>query len=809
MKLPELDKMPDTQTLETSVQAFWDSNDFYACDPKSDKDPFCIMIPPPNVTGVLHAGHALNNSLIDFLARYNRMKGKDVLLQPGTDHAGIATQRKVEQNLEKQKIRRTELGREAFVEKVWEWKEKSGGQILKQLKRLGASYDWPRERFTMDEGLSQAVRKTFVKMHKDGLIYKGTRMVNWCPKQNTAVSDLEVESTEMNIPFWHIKYPLEDGSGYISIATTRPETTMGDGAVAVHPSDERYKHLIGKNCVLPLVGRLLPIIADEHPDPEKGSGAVKITGAHDFDDYEVAKRHNIPLIQIMDFRAKMNENVPEKYRGLNRYKAREAIVADLEEEGLLEKVETIKSIVPHSERGKVPVEPMLSDQWYVKVQPLADKAIESVENKEIEFIPEHRENLYFSWMRNIRDWCISRQLWWGHQIPAWYAEDGTAFVEETEEAAFAAAEKHFGKKVTLTQDPDVLDTWFSSMLWPFSTLGWPEKTETYKKYYPNSILITAYDIIFQWVARMIMGGYYLTGKNPFPVVHFHGLVRDSKGQKMSKSKGNGVDPMEVIEKFGADAMRHWAAGASFGVDHRYDERDIKVGRKLVVKLWNASRMVLMNLQDFDSETPQPKNQPIEDQWIISELSKCITEVDAKMEKYDTFATREVLDKFFWHSFCDRYLEMIKERFWNDDLYSAENKLSAQWTLWTVLRAILGLYAPFVPFVTEELYQRIYKPLEDKESIHITAFPEAKPEWEKPVDAMETILELLDLIRKERTDQKVANSAKLASVCVNASKDLIDQLKPHTLSLCSILRTTDLSFAVSDRLGVTFEVADKD
>lgn len=807
MHLPELDKMPETNELEKTIQSFWAKHDFYKADPESNKESFSIMIPPPNVTGVLHMGHALNNSLIDFVVRYNRMKGKDVLWQPGTDHAGIATQRVVEQNLEKEDLSREKLGRENFIKKVWEWKEKSGGQIIGQLKRLGASCDWSRERFTMDKGLSEAVIKTFVKLYKDGLIYKGKRMVNWCPKQNTAVSDLEIENKETKGKFWHIKYPLENDSGYIVIATTRPETMMGDGAIAVNPSDKRYTKLIGKNCILPLVGRKLPIITDQHPDPEKGSGAVKITGAHDFNDYEVALRHNIPFIQIMDFTGHMNENVPEKYRGLDRYEARKKIVEDLEKEGLIERVEEINHIVPYSERGRVPVEPMISDQWYVKIQPLADKAIEVVENKEIKFLPAHRENLYLSWMTNIRDWCISRQLWWGHQIPAWYAEDGTVFVEETEDLAKQAAEKKFGKQVELKRDSDVLDTWFSAMLWPFSTLGWPNETVEYKKYYPNTLLVTGFDIIFFWVARMIMGGVYLTGQIPFKTVHLHGLVRDSKGEKFSKSKGNGVDPLEPIEKYGADAMRHWAAGASFGVDHRYDEKDIQLGRKLVLKIWNASRLVMMNLKDFDISTKEPKTKPIEDLWILNELGKTIETVSEKMDKYDTFAARETLDKFFWQSFCDRYLEMIKERFWNDTLFDSDNKKSAQWTLWTVLRSILGLYAPFIPFITEELYQQIYKPFEKTESIHITAFPMAKTDWKQEIPEMETILTLLDKVRKEITDQKIANSTKLSRVEIQADSKIKELLMPHALSLMSILRTEKIDFKINEGLGIKIEVVE--
>ncbi|MBO6827459.1 MAG: valine--tRNA ligase, partial [Sneathiella sp.] len=573
-----LDKSYRPQDVEGKLYARWMEQGAFAAGRSESEDAFTIVIPPPNVTGNLHMGHALNNTLQDILVRFERMRGKDVLWQPGTDHAGIATQMVVERQLAEQGITRHDLGREKFIEKIWEWKEQSGGSIIGQLHRLGASCDWSRERFTMDEGLSRAVRKVFVQLHKEGLIYRDKRLVNWDPKFHTAISDLEVEQKEVNSHMWHFNYPIEGEEGrYITVATTRPETMLGDTGVAVHPDDDRYKDLIGKNVVLPIVGRLIPIVADEYADPEQGSGAVKITPAHDFNDFEVGKRAGLEVINIMDINACLNDDVPEKYRGMDRFEARKAIVAEIESLGLLEKIEDHTHMVPYGDRSGVVIEPFLTDQWFADAATLAQPAIRAVESGKTKFVPAKWTNTYYDWMRNIQPWCISRQLWWGHRIPAWFAEDGTIFVEETEEEAYAAAKAHFGKDVELNRDEDVLDTWFSSALWPFSTLGWPDKTPELAKYYQTDVLITGFDIIFFWVARMMMMGlHFMDEEPPFHTVYIHALVRDEHGAKMSKSKGNVVDPLDLVEKYGADALRFFlSASAAQGRDVRLSEQRVE------------------------------------------------------------------------------------------------------------------------------------------------------------------------------------------------------------------------------------------
>src|SRR5487761_88160 len=556
-----LDKTFNPGAIEPVIYAAWEKSGAFACDPKSPKRPFCIAMPPPNVTGSLHMGHALNHTLQDILTRFERMRGRDVLWQPGTDHAGIATQMVVERNLAAEKTDRRALGRVKFIERVWQWKAESGGTITRQLRALGTSPDWSRERFTMDEGLSAAVRKVFVSLHKEGLIYRDKRLVNWDPKLHTAVSDLEVESRETKGSLWYIKYPVVGHDGaFITVATTRPETMLGDTGVAVNPDDDRYMHLIGKHVVLPLTNRHIPIVGDEHADPTAGSGAVKITPAHDFNDFEVGRRHNLPLINIFDQDAKLNDSVPESYRGLDRFAARKQVLADLEASGLLDKTEPHTLMVPYGDRSGVVIEPWLTDQWYVNAKELAKAAVEAVERGATVFVPRQWENTFFEWMRNIQPWCISRQIWWGHQIPAWYAPDGRVFVEETEEGAKAATRAHYGSDVTLRRDDDVLDTWFSSALWPFSTLGWPAATPAVKRYYPTDVLVTGFDIIFFWVARMMMMGCKFIGEVPFKTVYIHALVRDERGQKMSKSKGNIVDPLAIIQKYGCDALHADRAG---------------------------------------------------------------------------------------------------------------------------------------------------------------------------------------------------------------------------------------------------------
>lgn len=762
----ELGKNINTREMETKIQEFWDSNNFWDNDVKSGKEPFCVMMPPPNVTGNLHMGHALDNVLTDIICRYKRMCGYDVLWQPGTDHASIATQLLVERDLSKRGINPRSLSKEELLKTAWAWKAEKGGQIVHQLHTLGVTPVWGRERFTMDEGLSRAVTKLFVKMYNEGIIYRAKRLVNWCPKQQTSVSDLEVETREEHGKFYYFNYPLVDG-GVIEIATTRPETLFGDQAIAVHPENEKLKHLIGRRAIIPLTDIEIPIIGDEHADPDKGTGAVKITPAHDFDDWEVGVRHNLTPVCILTPDAKLNDNpvVPEKYRGMDRFTARAEIVRDIDAAGLLVKIEDKVIPTPYSERGGVVVEPYLTDQWFVDTSKLAPDAIRVVESGLIKFMPEHRYNLYMSWMHDIRQWPISRQLWWGHRIPAWYDADGNVYVAETE----ADAIKQAGGK-ELTRDNDVLDTWFSSALWPFSTLGWPEDTPELKKYYPTDLLYTGADIIFFWVARMIMMGMYVMGDVPFRTVNFHGLVRDSKGQKMSKTKGNGTDPLTAVDKFGADALRYWVATAPIGTDLRYSDDEVKRGSKLLTKLWNAAKYVLMNLTDFEPDTaPQIaiENRFIEDRWVLSELNKTIAEVRKHLDRYDNYNSRAAIDTFFYDVFCDQYLEFIKDRFWSPEKYSAQSKIAAQWTLFEVLRAVIGLYAPFIPFQTEELWQKIYKPYEGGQTLHLTAYPAVDSARDTDVSQMQIALDILKNIRGLRTERKVGNGAKLETLTIPA------------------------------------------
>src|ERR1700760_1187389 len=624
-----LDKTFNPSDVEQRIAAQWEASDAFRAGNRPDAEPFSIVIPPPNVTGRLHIGHALNNSLQDILARFERMRGKDVLWQPGTHHAGIATQLIVERQLAEKQMSRIGLGREKFLEEVWKWKAESGGAIVEQQHRLGASADWSRERFTMDEGLSRAVIKVFVQLHKQGLIYKDKRLVNWDPKLQTAVSDLEVENIEMKGHLWYLKYPIENQPGrFITVATTRPETMLGDTAVAVHPDDERYKDLVGKNVVLPLTNRRIPIIADEHSDPEKGTGAVKITPGHDFNDFEVGRRHKLPLINILNKDGTLNDEVPDAYRGLDRFVARKQIVADLEAIELLDKIEPITHAVPHDEKTKtVVLEPMMTEQWYLNVQPLADKAIKAVEDGRTKFVPENWSNVYFHWMRNIQPWCISRQLWWGHQIPAWYDSDGNIYVAETE----AEAVKQAGGK-SLTRDPDVLDTWFSSALWPFSTLGWPDKTPELARFYPTSVLVTGFDIIFFWVARMMMMGIHFLGEVPFRDVVIHNRVLDEQGAKMSKTKGNVVDPITLIDEFGADALRFTLAlAAGQSRDMRIGPTRVETNRNFATKLWNTSRFCEMNgcvtVRGFD---PVSVGSTV-NKWIVAETAAAVDAVSKAIE----------------------------------------------------------------------------------------------------------------------------------------------------------------------------------
>lgn len=759
----ELGKNISSREIESRIQKFWDENNFWDNDVNSRQTPFCVMMPPPNVTGNLHMGHALDNVMTDIICRYKRMAGFDVLWQPGTDHASIATQLLVERDLSKRGINPHSLSLAEKLDAAWKWKAEKGGQILNQLHILGVTPVWHRERFTMDEGLSRAVTKLFVKMYNEGLIYREKRLVNWCPKQQTSVSDLEVETREEHGKFYYFNYPLV-GGGFVEIATTRPETLFGDAAIAIHPENEKLKHLIGRRAIIPLTDIEIPIVGDVHADPDKGTGAVKITPAHDFDDYEVGLRHNLPMVCILTPDAKLISASPvlEKYWGMDRYVARKAVVEDIESAGLMTKIEDKIIPTPYSQRGMVPVEPMLTMQWFVDASTLAKPVVEKIESGAVQFLPEHRYNLFMAWMKNIRPWTISRQLWWGHHIPAWYDADGNVYVAETEEDAV----KQSGGK-TLTRDPDVLDTWFSSGLWPFSTLGWPDDTPELKRYYPTDLLYTAADIIFFWVARMMMMGLYVMGDIPIKTVNFHGLVRDARGQKMSKTKGNGVDPLDAVEKFGADALRYFVSTAPIGTDIRYSEDEVKRGSKLMTKLWNAAKYVLMNLADFEpvGDAPAVESRPIEDRWILNELNKTITEVRKNLDKYDTFNARGEIDTFFYDVFCDQYLEFIKDRFWSPEKYGAESKRAAQWTLWTVLRNIIGLYAPFIPFLTEELWQRIYQPYEGGKTLHKTEYPTAKDEYNTDVTDMKYAIDTIHAVRGLRTERKIGNGAKLETLTV--------------------------------------------
>jgi len=761
-----MDKTYNPQNIEQRWYQTWEDNGYFSPSVDQKSDPYCIMIPPPNVTGTLHMGHAFQDTIMDALIRYHRMKGDNTLWQPGTDHAGIATQMVVERQLNAEGKDRHDLGREEFIKRVWDWKEHSGGQITKQLRRLGASPDWSRERFTMDDGLSEAVTDVFEQLYDEGLIYRGKRLVNWDTVLHTALSDIEVLNEEEKGHMWHFRYPVADDEGnatdeYLVVATTRPETMLGDTGVAVHPSDERFKHLVGKNILLPLVGRLIPIVADEHADPEKGTGCVKITPAHDFNDYEVGERNNLEKINIFTIDAAINSNAPEKYRGLDRYEARKQIVADLDALGLLEEIKDHTLMVPRGDRSHTVIEPYLTDQWYVKIAPLAEPAIEAVETGRIKFVPDNYKNMYFSWMNDIQDWCISRQLWWGHRIPAWYDDQDKIYVGKTE--AVVRTKYKLGNDVLLRQDNDVLDTWFSSALWPFSTLGWPDKTKALETWYPTNVLVTGFDIIFFWVARMIMFGLkFMDGEVPFREVYMHGLVRDAEGQKMSKSKGNVIDPLDVIDgislddllekrtgnmmqphlaekiakstkkqfpdgipAYGTDALRFtFAAQATTGRDIRFDLHRIEGNRNFCNKIWNAARYVLMQTENKDvglNETDAVELS-LADRWIVSQLQTTTLEVAEHFENYRFDLAAKALYEFSWHEVCDWYLELSKPVLFSDDSSAAE-KRGTRRTLVTVFETLLRLLHPIMPYITEEIWQTI-KPLTNSngETIMLQPFP---------------------------------------------------------------------------------------
>ena len=781
-----LEKTYRPQQVEEQWYATWERESAFACGRRPEAAPFAIVIPPPNVTGSLHMGHALNNTLQDILIRYARMCGRDALWQPGTDHAGIATQMVVERQMSKDSLTRHDLGRERFIERVWEWKAESGGTITGQLRRLGASCDWSRERFTMDDGLSTAVRKVFVDLYKQGLIYRDKRLVNWDPLLHTAISDLEVEQREVHGHLWTFRYPVEGRAGqFVCVATTRPETMLGDTAVAVHPDDPRYADLIGTRCVLPIVDRPIPIVADTHADPEKGTGAVKITPAHDFNDFEVGRRHDLEMINVLDARACMNENAPERYRGLDRYEARDAIVRELESLGLLDKVEDHVMMMPYGDRSGVVVEPWLMDQWFVDAKTLAGPAIEAVEEGRTCFVPGNWTKTYYEWMNNIQPWCVSRQIWWGHQIPAWYGPDGTIFVELTEEEARAAAHEYYGKAVDLTREPDVLDTWFSSALWPFSTLGWPEQTPELNRYYPTDVLVTGFDIIFFWVARMMMMGLHFMGDVPFHTVYIHALVRDEKGQKMSKSKGNVIDPLHLIDAYGADAMRFTlTALAVQGRDVKMSEDRVKGYRNFCTKLWNAARFCQMNgCAPVVGFNPDGCLEAI-NRWLVGKVAETAANAAVALEAYRFNDYAGILYQFTWGTFCDWYLEFAGATFRGGSASTqAETRATAAWAL----DQILLMLHPVMPFVTEELH----KEMADRGGVFLVDqhWPRLDRLQIDPVAAEEIdwVVRLISQVRAVRAEMGVPPGAKIPLMLKDASETSRSRLVTHGHLLMDLAR----------------------
>ncbi|TDJ18218.1 MAG: valine--tRNA ligase [Gammaproteobacteria bacterium] len=793
-----MEKTYNPQAIETQWYQTWEQAGYFS--PEGTGSPYCIMLPPPNVTGSLHMGHAFQHTLMDILIRYHRMSGDKTLWQCGTDHAGIATQMVVERQLEQENTNRHELGREKFTESVWDWKAESGSTITRQLRRLGTSMDWSRERFTLDKGLSDAVREVFIQLYKEGLIYRGKRLVNWDPVLHTAISDLEVISEEEDGHMWHMKYPLADSEEYLIVATTRPETMLGDAAVAVHPNDDRYKDLIGKEVELPLTGRKIPIITDDYVDPEFGTGCVKITPAHDFNDYEMGQRHDLPLINIFTVDAVINNDAPEAYRGMDRYVARKQIVVDLEAAGLLEKIEPHRLMVPRGDRSHTVIEPYLTDQWYVKIQPLADPAIKAVESGDIKFVPENWSKTYFEWMRNIQDWCISRQLWWGHRIPAWYDEAGNIYVGHSE--LDVRKDNNLSDETSLKQDPDVLDTWFSSALWPFSTLGWPEQTQDMEDFYPTNVLVTGFDIIFFWVARMIMMGLKFTGKVPFKEIYIHGLIRDAEGHKMSKSKGNVLDPIDLIdgidlealiqkrttglmkpqdapkiekatrkhfpegiENYGTDALRFtFASLATQGRDISFDVGRIGGYRNFCNKLWNATRYVLMNIegQTLDINNGEIKLS-LAERWINTRMAQAIDQVTKGIHTYRFDLAAQSLYEFTWDEYCDWYLELSKTTLTDPKASAAEKRGTLQ-TLINNLEILLRLMHPFMPFITEELWQKI-APILGKEgnTIMLQTYPGADElvTDEASLKEIEWVKEFILGVRKIRAERDIDPRKSLA------------------------------------------------
>ncbi len=794
----ELAKTYDPKGIEDRLYQKWMDKKYFHAEVDHSKTPFTIVIPPPNITGQLHMGHALDNTMQDILIRFKRMQGYNALWQPGTDHASIATEVKIIEKLKEEGINKEELGREGFLERAWDWKREYGGRIISQLKKMGSSCDWDRERFTMDEGCNKAVTEVFCKMHEKGWIYKGSRIINWCPVCNTSISDAEVEYSEQAGHFWHIKYPVieEDGAvsttRFVEFATTRPETMLGDTAVAVNPEDDRYKDIIGKTLMLPIVNREIPVVADSYVDMEFGTGVVKITPAHDPNDFEVGKRHNLPEINILNDDATINEN-GGKFCGMDRYEARKAIVKELEEMGLLVKIEDYSHNVGTHDRCKTTIEPMIKQQWFVKMEELIKPAVEAVKSGDIELIPKRMEKIYFNWTDNIRDWCISRQLWWGHRIPAYYCDKCGEIVvaPDAPEKCPKCGHTHF------TQDPDTLDTWFSSALWPFSTLGWPGQTEDLKYFYPTDVLVTGYDIIFFWVIRMIFSGFEQMGEKPFKTVLFHGLIRDSQGRKMSKSLGNGIDPLEVIDQYGADALRlTLITGNAPGNDMRFYYERVEASRNFANKIWNASRFIMMNMPEEGLKAANPFLEPV-DKWILSKLNTLIKDVTDNMDSFELgIAVSKVYD-FIWDEFCDWYIEMVKPRLYNSD--DQESKNAALWTLKTVLIDALKLLHPYMPFITEEIFCTLQS---EEESIMISCWPQYQDEWNfaREEKEIEIIKEAVRGIRNVRTEMNVSPSRKAQVFVISEREDVLSAFTDGKLFFTSLAYASDVIIK-KDKSGI--------
>ena len=800
----ELNKVYSPNEIEDKWYKIWEEKGYFNAQHNAEKPGYSIAIPPPNVTGILHMGHMLNNSIQDAIIRYKRMSGFDTLWIPGMDHAGIATQNKVERMLADEGTSKEEIGYDEFLRRTWEWKEKHGGLITKQLRKLGVSLDWTRERFTMDEGLSEAVKEVFIKLYNDGLIYRGEYIVNWCPHDKTALADDEVNHEDKNGKIWEIRYPVKDSDEEFVIATTRPETMLGDTGVAVNPNDERYKHLIGKTVILPLMNREIPIVADEYVDMEFGTGVVKMTPSHDPNDFEVAKRTGLTFLNIFTEDAHVNEN-GGKYQGLERFAARKAILADLEEQGLLVGVKDHKNAVGHCYRCNSIIEPRVSTQWFVKMEPLAKRALEVVKNGKIQITPKRWEKVYYNWLENIRDWTISRQIWWGHRIPAYYAEDGTVFVAKSLEEAKVQAREKFGKDVNLTEETDVLDTWFSSALWPFSTLGWPNETEDLKKFFPTNALVTGADILFFWVARMVMMSLYIKDEIPFNYVYLHGIIRDEKGRKMSKSLGNSPDPLDLIAKYGADAIRFsFLYNTSQGQDIHFSEKLLEMGSAFANKVWNASRFVLSNLEDFDVSTTVDNSEfKLEDKWILSKLQTASKLINENMEKYELDAAAKLAYEFFRGDFCDWYVEIAKTRVYGQE---GSDKVVAQWVLRHVLDKGLKMLHPFMPFITEEIWQKLQT---GEETIMLSDFPEEEKEFinieaEKEFDYLK---EIISAIRNIRGEANVSPSKKIEVIFKTADENARNILQNDAKILDKLANVEKYEFNVEIPKLVGFRLVD--